>query len=111
MIAAGDHNRKPEPATEVLDRTRHKHLARAGGLTRARSDVNGNAADIIADYFALAGMKPGADFNAQRPELIGDGASAAHAACRTVESGENAVAGRLDFMAARSVRRVRRIAV
>jgi hypothetical protein len=99
MIAAVT---KPQAGTrhQILDRARHQHLVRAGERRHARSDVNGNAADIIADYFALAGMNPGADFNAKRPELVGDGASAAHAACRTVESGKNAVAGRLDFMAA-----------
>jgi hypothetical protein len=55
--------------------------------------VNGNAADIIADHFALAGMQAGTDLNAQRPDFVGDSASAAQAAWRTVESGKNAVAG------------------
>jgi hypothetical protein len=85
---------------QVLNRARHKHLACTGQCRHARADVHGNAADVIADRFALAGMQPGANLNAERPDFVGDGASAAHAACRTVESGQNTVAGPLDFMAA-----------
>ncbi|MFK4509081.1 hypothetical protein LPJ38_17285 [Bradyrhizobium daqingense] len=51
----------------------------------ARSDVNCDAADMVANHFALAGMKSGADPNAQRPDFVGDGASAAHGACLTAE--------------------------
>src|SRR6478609_6692075 len=85
---------------KVLDGARHQHLARAGERRHARTDVNGNAADIIADHFALAGMKPGADFNPQRPDFVCDGASAPYGACGTVESSKDAIAGRLHFVAA-----------
>jgi hypothetical protein len=64
--------------------------------------VNGNAADIVADRFTLAGMEPGADFDAKRPDLVGNGAGAAHATRRTVEGGKNAIAGRLDLMTAKA---------
>ena len=40
---------------QVLHGARHQHLARAGERRHARSDVNGNPADIVADHFALAG--------------------------------------------------------
>jgi hypothetical protein len=36
-----------------------RSLARAGDRRHARANVNGNAADIIADHFALAGIQPG----------------------------------------------------
>jgi hypothetical protein len=87
---------------QVLNRARHKHLACTGERRRARADVNGNAAYIIADHLAPAGVDPGPHLNAQRPDLVGDGASAAHAARRTVERDEHAVAGRLDFAATKA---------
>ena len=54
--------------------------------------MNGNAADIVVDHFALAGMEPGTHFDAERPDLVGNGAGAADPARRTVEGGKNAVA-------------------
>jgi hypothetical protein len=53
---------------QILNGARHQHLARAGDRRHARANVNGNAADIIADHFALARY-----------------------AARTVESSKNAV--------------------
>ena len=47
-------------------------------------------------------MEPGADFDAKLPDLAGNGAGTTDAARRTVEGGENAVAGGLDFMAAKA---------
>jgi hypothetical protein len=35
----------------------HKYLAGTGKGRDARADVDGNAADIVADDFALAGME------------------------------------------------------
>jgi hypothetical protein len=42
--------------------------------------VNGNAANIVAYHFALAGMEPSTDFDPKRPDFLGYGAGAAHAA-------------------------------
>jgi hypothetical protein len=47
-------------------------------------------------------MEPGTDLNAKRPDFIGNGAGAAHAARPTVEGGKNAVADRLDLMTAKA---------
>jgi hypothetical protein len=47
-------------------------------------------------------MQPGADFDPERPDFVGNGASTPHAARRTVERGKNAVPGRLDFVAAKA---------
>jgi hypothetical protein len=66
------------------------------------ADMHGNAPDVIADHFTLPGVQPGADLNAERPDFVGDGASAAHTTCGTVESSKNAIAKR---------ERVRRTAV
>jgi hypothetical protein len=66
--------------------------------------VNGNAADIVANHFTFTGMDPGTDFDPKWQDFIGNGAGAADAAPRPVGGGENAVAGRLDLMAANASR-------
>jgi hypothetical protein len=47
-------------------------------------------------------MQSGANFDAKRPDFIGNGAGAADAAGRTVKGGENAVAGRFDLTTAKA---------
>ena len=64
--------------------------------------MNRNAADIMVQYFALAGMEPGTDFDAERPDFLGNGTGAANAARRTIKGREDAVAGRFDLMAAKA---------
>jgi hypothetical protein len=71
-------------------------LAPASAATRA--DVDGDAADIVADHFALAGMQPGSDLDAERLDFLDDGAGATNATRGTVESREKSVAGGLDFV-------------
>jgi hypothetical protein len=87
---------------QVLHGARYQNLTGTGERGDARTNVNGNAADIVANNLALAGMQAGANLNPQRPYFFGYCAGAAHAARRTVERGENAVAGGLDFTAAKA---------
>ena len=42
---------------QVLDGARHQHLAGVGERRDPRADMNGDAANIVADDFALAGME------------------------------------------------------
>jgi hypothetical protein len=65
--------------------------------------VDGDAANIVIAHFALARMQSRADFDAQRSNLFGNRARAAYSACRSIESGQNAVASRLDFMSAEAI--------
>src|SRR3954453_2306986 len=87
---------------QILHGARYQNLARAGQRGDARTDVNGDAADIVADHFALAGMQPGADLDADRPDFVGDRAGTANAARWTVKRCEKAVARSLHLMAAKS---------
>src|SRR5258708_16274420 len=84
---------------QILYRTGHQNLARAGKSSNACADVNRDAADVVADHFALAGVKPGTNFNAERPDFVSDGACAANPACRAVERGKKPIAGRFHLMA------------
>jgi len=47
-------------------------------------------------------MQSGANFDAKRPDFIGNRAGAADAAGWTVKGGKNAVAGRFDLMTAKA---------
>ena len=101
-LAAAVAEAQPGARHQVLYGARHQHLARTGERRDARADVNGNPTDIVVDHFAFAGMEPSTDFDPKRPDLLGNGAGAADAARRSVEGGKNAVAGRLDLMAAKA---------
>jgi hypothetical protein len=64
--------------------------------------VNGNATDIVANHFALAGMQPCANVDPEWAYFLRNGASAADTARRAIESRQNAVPSRLDLMAAKA---------
>src|SRR5271170_7116077 len=85
---------------QVLHRARHQNLVCVGERSDARADVHRYAADIVADHFALPRMQPGADSDAKRLDFLRYRASAAYAARRPVEGGENAVARALHLIAA-----------
>jgi len=90
---------QPGAGHQILYGARYQDLAGAGERRYACADVNGNSADIVADHFALACVKSGPEFDAERLDLLRNGAGTANAARRTVKCGEEAVARHLDFMA------------
>ena len=85
---------------EVLDGSRHEHLARAGGGSDARSGVDGDSRRLPGDDFALAGVNADANLEAELVNQLGDGASAADRPGRSVEAREEPVAGSVDLAAA-----------
>src|SRR5712664_3276164 len=101
-VAAAVAKPQPRAGHQILHGARDQNLVCAGKRRNTRADVNSNTADIVADHFALAGMKPGADFDAERLDFLGNGTGAANAARRTVKGREKAVAGRFDLMAAKA---------
>jgi len=64
--------------------------------------MNGNPTDVVIRHFALAGMEPGADFDAEGPDFIGNSAGTTNTAGWSVERGKNAVASRFDLMTAKA---------
>ena len=56
--------------------------------------MDSDTASVAADDRDLAGVEPGPDLDAERPDRLGHGCSAAHRAARTVEQCQEAVAGR-----------------
>jgi hypothetical protein len=87
---------------QILDGARHQNLAGGGEGGDAGADVDGDAADVVADHFALAGVEPGSDLDAERRDFLGDRAGATNAARGTVERPEKSVAGGFDFVAAKA---------
>ena len=106
---AGDAGKRPAPAVgelepgagdEVADGLRHEHLAGRGLSGDAGGDLHREAADAVPLELDLAGVHPGADADAERPERADDRAGAADGARRAVEGGEDPIAGSLDLAAA-----------
>jgi hypothetical protein len=63
--------------------------------------VDGDAADVVAYQFDLAGMQAATHRQAERLDRAGDRCGAAHRARRAVERGEKAVAQALHLVAAK----------
>ena len=82
---------------QILYRAGHQNFVRGRERGNARADVNGNSADILAHHLAFTGVETGADFDSELTDFVTDSASAAHAACRAVEGGENTIARALDL--------------
>src|ERR1700716_3551713 len=85
---------------QILDGSRHQHLARSGERRDARGDVDCNALHVVAGDLDLAGMEAAADLNVQRPEGFGYGAGATNGTCRTVKGGEKPISKRFHLGAA-----------
>ena len=90
---------EPGPDHEVAQRAGDKHVVPSGQSGYASADVHGDAADVVAADLALAGVQPGADFNAQRLYGIANCHGAADCSLRTVERREEAVSRCVDFAA------------
>src|SRR5213593_3757533 len=82
---------------EVLDGTRHEHLARARLACDAGADVHGDAADLCAHHLALAGVHPRANLQAERANATADGRGTADGPGRPVEGSKEAVARSVDL--------------
>ena len=85
------------PCDEVFDGVRHEDLTGTGRRGDARSDVDRDAADLLTDDLALAGMQAAADLQVQRAHLVANPACTAYGASRAVERGEEPVAGGVDL--------------
>jgi len=91
---------QPRPRQQIGDCAGYKHFARMRFLRDARSNVDGNAAEVVAAPLALAGMKTGADLDAERARGGDDCLGAADGPDGAVEASDEAVAGGLDLAAA-----------
>ena len=82
----------PEPATRSLTVLETSTSLAAALRRHAGADVDGDAADVVADQLALARVEAGADLEPERADGVADRAGAADRAGRPVEGREEAVA-------------------
>src|SRR2546425_8607755 len=82
---------KTRPGHQVLDRAGDEHLTALGECGHARADVNGDAAELIADDLAFAGVQTGANLESRPSDALGDRAAGPHRASGTVERRQKAV--------------------
>jgi hypothetical protein len=68
----------------------------------ALCDVDSDAGDVVSVTFNLAGAQPDAHLDAERSKLIAHRGPVANAASRSVEGGEEPVAGCIDFATSES---------
>src|SRR6188472_351900 len=78
---------------QVLDGAGNKHLSRSSQGRNAGSYVDSDAADLAFDDFAFASVKSHTKLNAELSDGLPDSARAADGPRRTVEGGEEAIAG------------------
>jgi hypothetical protein len=93
---------QPRAGYQILHGARYQNLACTGKRRNAGPYVDRDTADVVADHLTLASMKPRADFNAERPDLLCNGAGATNTARWTIKGGEKSVAGRFDLTAAKA---------
>src|SRR5439155_12747027 len=88
------------PGDEILDRARNEHLARAGLPGDARAGVDGDTGHLAFHDLTFAGVQARTDGQAEIADGVDDRGRTPDCAGGTVERGEEAVAGRVEFPAA-----------
>src|SRR5262249_33632457 len=80
-----------------------QYLAPPGNSGDARGFVNGEAPDIVAYQFYLAGVNPGPNCDAESGDRLPNRPGAADRASGTVEHDQESIAGRLNLAPAKAV--------
>jgi hypothetical protein len=95
---------EPGAGDKIMRRRRHEHLAWSGAGGYARADMHRDAARLIATQtLDLAGVHARAHIEAELTQRVADFKRTADRARRTVEEGEESVAGRVDLFATESL--------
>ena len=95
--------RDPRTDDEVLDRGRHQDVARSCEGRDPCTDVDGDPPDIGIGQLDLARVQAGAHLQADGADGLADSRGASDRSGRSIEDGQEPVAGRLDLAAAVSV--------
>src|SRR4030095_13732682 len=67
-----------------------------------RTDMDGDASDIVTEQFNFSGVQAGTDFDPQLSNRIADVAGAANRARRAIENRDKRIADRIDFASAKA---------
>ena len=88
------------PGDEVYHCPRYQYLAGSGGRAYARSDIDRNAGDVSFTVLDLPRVKSCPNIDAEPPGRVKHRACAADRPRRTIEDGEEPIAGGFDLLAA-----------
>jgi hypothetical protein len=78
---------EPGPGDEVLDGARDEDVARVRRAHHPRADVDGDAANVVADELALAGVQARSGLDAELEKVVTDRTRAADCSRGAVECG------------------------
>jgi hypothetical protein len=87
---------KPRSGYKILHRTRHERLAGSSTRSNTRPDVHCNSGNFVPGHFAFARVQAPANRQSEPSYDVANRACAPDRACRTVEAGEDSVAGGVD---------------
>ncbi len=90
----------PRAHNQILDRARHEHLAGVGLAQNPGPDVDGNAADLVADPLALSSVDRRSDPHAQRTDGVPNRQRAANGPGRAIKCRKKSVTGGVDLASA-----------
>ena len=90
---------------EVANRARNEYLAGGGERGDSGSGVYGDPGEVVTAYFALPGVQPGSQVEAEPARVFGDRLRAADGTCGSIEGGEEPVAGSLDLVSPEPLKR------
>src|SRR6266542_3488648 len=102
LVSAAVFERDSGTGDEILDGAGDEHLAGPGERCDTRADVDGDAADLLVDKLALAGVQPGAHVEVEVPDPVAHCTGTANGARRPVEARKEPVAGRIDLPPAKA---------
>src|SRR5439155_14195487 len=85
---------------QILDRMRDQDLGGLGQRRHPGCRMHGDTTDVVADELAFAGVKAGPYLDSEGVNGVADALRTAYRARRSVEPGQNAIAGRTDLDAA-----------
>ena len=88
---------EPRTCRQVLDRRRHKELARFSETSDSSTDVHGKSADLPVNHLDFAGVHSCPHVEAKRLHSADDGSAAPHGTRGTIECGEESVSGGVDL--------------
>src|SRR6266480_7359865 len=97
LVDAAVRERELRACDEILDGARDENLAGLRLRGNACSDRNGDSARLLSQQLALPGVKTGTDLELERTHVLCQCPRALDRPARTVESGEEAVAGSVDL--------------
>ena len=89
---------------QILDGARNEHFPGTCQSRYARSDVDGDAPELVAHDFALAGMQAGSHLDPERVDIVRNGAGTADGASGPVECRQKPVACGVNFTATEGVK-------